>query len=1419
MGLAIAIAFTPHSLPVSAQSITGAPDGTGSLIIPHNSPAGSTTYNIQGGSLSSDGANLFHSFQQFGLSSGEIANFLSQPQIQNILGRVVGGNASLIDGLIQVTGSNANLFLMNPAGIVFGPNASLNLPASFTATTANGIGFDGGWFNSTGANNYNVLVGTPNQFAFTTPQPGSLINAGMLSVASGENLTLLGGTVINTGTLSAPAGTLTVAAVPGERIVRISQEGMLLSLEVEPLGDPENQRTIPGSQGIERETLKAIDLPALLTDANRHHATGVSIDASGTLHLTGAGLSLPPAAGTTLVAGTLNTRPHTPHATPHTPAPPTIGGDINILGKTVAVLNANINASGLEGGGTVRIGGDYQGGDNLFAASRTVVSPDTTIKADALRHGDGGRVILWANQVTGFWGEIEARGGSQSGNGGWVEVSGKETLIFRGRVDVGANRGQAGTILLDPQDIIIEAAGSSANDNQLDPDVPFPGDPAGEILFADGGIFTDFTISDTALTALTGDIFLQADRDIIVQPGAMLNFFNQTFGDAIAFEAGNNIDISADIHTNGGSLFFNAGGSIEVGNITTSDSSGGEVSLLAGGSISAGTIDASGFAGDGGAVSLFSGDSINTGNIDTSGDSGGQVSINADGFIDVSIIDASGSFGDGGPVMLESSFSHIFTGDIDAAGDNNGGPVSVTADDFINVGTIDTNGFLGDGGPVMLRSSFSHIFTGDIYTLGDSNGGPVSVTADDFIDVGTIDASGFLGDGGPVTLDSRNRVTAGNINSTGANGGEVLISANDFVRANAIDTSSFLGSGGDVRLTSNTGDLDVSWIDTQGGIFGGSIELEGNRIQVREGFFDRNGIFASLSTAADQDGGPIAIRYNDGSVAFEVGNAAVNGTTNAITTGEFSIFPFVSFSLDTNAGDIQIIPTNALAPANTNFAPSSNSGRVESGTLAQIGVSLGQIALSARSLRAAVFANRVISSLGEVVETEVAQVDRVFSNSFSRQLGLKDAPAVSLGDAKARLQVVERRTGLRSALIYAFFRSSDSAAEKRASALKSLPNTSAAEGEILWQFGRAGFTNRQEQLLPAQQQAQATDELELVLVTAEGTVIRRRVTGATRRRVHKTARRLLRQMVDPLELKSSRYLTSSRRLYQWLVAPLEKDLQAQGINNLTFLMDAGLRTLPLAALHDGQSFIIERYSLGLMPSLALTDTRYVDLRNTQVLAMGAAEFNNLQSLPAVPVEVDAIAGTLWQGRSFLNEEFTLANLKAARQTTNFGILHLATHADFRPGGTGYIQLWDRERLELEDLKETLSLVPNSPVELLVLSACRTALGDPETELGFAGLAVIAGVKSAIGSLWYVSDEGTLGLMTSFYEQLRQTPVKAEALRQAQLSMLRGEVRLQAGQLVTASDRFPLPLQLTQLDDRDLSHPYYWSAFTMIGNPW
>jgi CHAT domain-containing protein len=346
------------------------------------------------------------------------------------------------------------------------------------------------------------------------------------------------------------------------------------------------------------------------------------------------------------------------------------------------------------------------------------------------------------------------------------------------------------------------------------------------------------------------------------------------------------------------------------------------------------------------------------------------------------------------------------------------------------------------------------------------------------------------------------------------------------------------------------------------------------------------------------------------------------------------------------------------------------------------------------------------------------------------------------------------------------------------------------------------------------------DQLDLVVFTPEGRPISRSVPEVKREQLLKVAQEFRDKITAPRLRNTTSYLPPAQQLYKWLIAPIEAELQAAKINTLLFSMDAGLRSLPVAALHDGKQFLVEKYSLALIPSVSLMDTRYQSLKGARVLAMGASEFRDQNPLPAVPVELQTITQQLWRGQAFLNEAFTRNNLNYQRQNYPYQILHLATHGEFQPGkiSNSYIALWD-EKLRLDELSKLR--LNNPPVELLVLSACRTAVGDEKAELGFAGFAVAAGVKSALASLWYVSDEGTLGLMTEFYSQLNHAKIKAEALRQAQLAMIRGEVRIESGTLRGGGTRgaVPLPAQLATAQNTNLSHPYYWSGFTMIGSPW
>lgn len=856
--LILSICFLSGNNPAFGQSITPANDGTGTTVNTQGN-----RMDIGGGKLSGDGANLFHSFQQFGLTETQTANFLSNPAIQNILARIVGGDASVINGLIQVTGGNSNLFLMNPAGIVFGANAQLNVPASFAATTANSIGFGENAFRAIGSNNYANLVGTPSTFIFSAIEPANIVNRGNLAVNPGQSLTLLGGNVINTGEVSASGGKINIVSVPNESVVRISQTGHLLSLEVSRDGlNPEP------NIGKNERVNSAASLPELLTGrSDKTNATGVNINRDGTVELT----------------------------------------DANIR---------NIPAIGLPQ-------------NNLEALKIPIILPNI-------------------------------------GN-------------FNG---------------------------------------------------------------------------LPNDSKVNIMP-----------------VGGDRILVNSNINVSGNSLPPSLGGASTILKVDNLPPAGAPPQ-----------------------VGLFN---------------------------------------------------------------------DINRDSNINR---------------------------------------------------------------PINLNSPPPPPPNNI-----------------------PLFSTPGIGGNPALP-KPGNNTMPRPGVKGNIPGGKMEIP------------------------------------------------IRGANP---------------------------PANLTAISNINYLLSIEQNRAER-YVAYFGDSLTNQSMGAENLR---------ESLGKIAS----------------------------------------ETGKRSAIIYVNL---------------------------------------------------FADRLELLLFMPDGSALRKTVPEADRQTVLALAKEFRQEISNPQKRNTTSYQKSARKIYDWLIAPLEADLHTQGIDTLLFSLDTGLRSLPLAALYDGKKFLVEKYSLSQIPTISLTDTRYQSLKNASVLAMGAAQFTKLSPLPAVPVELANIAD-LWPGKSFLNEQFTLKNLQLQRNQKPYQIIHLATHGEFQPGAASdsFIQLWD-SKLQLNQLRQLGWNHP--PVELLVLSACRTALGDEETELGFAGLAFQAGVKSALASLWYVSDEGTLALMSEFYQQLKTAPIKAEALRQAQIAMLRGDVRIEQGVLRGLSavslaqgtrGGKPLPAPLANIGDRNLAHPYYWAAFTMIGSPW
>ena len=299
---------------------------------------------------------------------------------------------------------------------------------------------------------------------------------------------------------------------------------------------------------------------------------------------------------------------------------------------------------------------------------------------------------------------------------------------------------------------------------------------------------------------------------------------------------------------------------------------------------------------------------------------------------------------------------------------------------------------------------------------------------------------------------------------------------------------------------------------------------------------------------------------------------------------------------------------------------------------------------------------------------------------------------------------------------------------------------------------------------------------------------------------------------------------TAQQLYDWLIKPIEGELEAGNINHLAFSLDRGLRYIPMAVLHDGEQYLIEKYTVTTFISAEFTDTEErlpEKIEETSVIGVGVSKVRGYEPLPHVATEIDFIVKEdrsddregIYPGIQLLNELFTFSNLQdnlAGRK-----ILHIATHGNFVPGNQYdyFLLLGDGNKLSIRDIQILENYLED--IHLVVLSASETAVGDsfltdPTQEEGveinnLSFYFLSAGVKTVMVSLWRVDDASTSQLMQRFYCTLaNETPsiTKAQALRQAQLSLL---------------NNTSLDCQQSTSDNTDFSHPYYWTPFILIGN--
>ena len=262
----------------------------------------------------------------------------------------------------------------------------------------------------------------------------------------------------------------------------------------------------------------------------------------------------------------------------------------------------------------------------------------------------------------------------------------------------------------------------------------------------------------------------------------------------------------------------------------------------------------------------------------------------------------------------------------------------------------------------------------------------------------------------------------------------------------------------------------------------------------------------------------------------------------------------------------------------------------------------------------------------------------------------------------------------------------------------------------------------------------------------------------------------------------------AEQLYRQIITPLEPALQAANINTLVFIHDGFLRSVPMAALHDGQQFLIETYAIATTPALTLTAPAAQRPENMQALVLGSSqallvEGRRFRALPSVPIEVESVVAQLPGSQAFLDDAFSENQLKEALQTGGVSILHLATHGLFSPDpDDNFIITGQGEKVTFGQLESFIraGTAGNQQIDLVMLTACETATGDDRATLGLAGVAIRAGARSAIASLWQADDRATAQITQDFYRFLQAPNLnKAQALQQAQIQAIRSGSTLPA----------------------------------------
>lgn len=758
----------------------------------------------------------------FNIGKSAQVNFNQPNSSAVVLNRVTTGTASMIDGKLT---ANGQVFLINPAGVYFGNGSSVSVGGLVASTM--------------GITDKDFLDGN---YRFTRDgTTGAIVNQGRLEAAEGGYIALLAPEVINEGVIFARRGTVGVGA--GEAAVLDFEGDRLLNLRV----DPATIRTLIES----KQVIEAEGGLVILSSQAMEAVTAGIINLSG--FVKASTIEINSGKGDTVLASATLDASNLSQGG--------VGGTVKALGNRVGLFgNTHIDVSGESGGGTVLIGGNWQGKGPEQNASVSYVGKDVSINADAIAQGNGGKVVTWADGTTRFHGSISAGGGANGGDGGSIETSGKQALDVAGaKVSALAPHGKNGIWLLDPTAITVAAIGANATTAQVD-----------QFADADQGGPGNSTIDPATLVAANATVSLQASNTITFTDAVNLTFA----GAGLFARAGGNIVVNANITTNNGAVFLRAN--------DPGGSAAGTGSVFGNGNISTGTGN-------------FTVETTNsTGGINLSG------TITSAGTVSFRVFDASAV----APIVVNNASNDFSGATVQLNASSLPGPVTLRANSAIQFGDQGvraTNLDVQAGGAITQTALSAFQVSGTSTFNAGANAITIANASNDFIGAVSLSNTGA----NAVQITDANALTLGTLSVAAGN-------------LTAISTGALnLGTGtvgGNLTAISNGGTITETGALA---IAGASTFSAGNgAITLTDAGNDFGGTVTLFNSGAND----IAIRDVN---ALDLGRVEAGGNFAASAGTTLSLASGATLSAN-GAGDaITLAGTKFINNAGTNAAPSS----------------------------------------------------------------------------------------------------------------------------------------------------------------------------------------------------------------------------------------------------------------------------------------------------------------------------------------------------------------------------------------------------------------------------------------------------------------------------------------------------------------